>query len=183
MLVRRNALKSAGGVEAIANALIDDCALAAILKPRGPIWLGLTRNTRSLRGYDSLCGIWRMVTRSAYTQLRHSPVLLAGSVAGLAVVYLVPPLAVLCGLAGEDPWLAGLGAAGWLLMTFAYLPTVRLYGGGWGRALSLPFACLLYCLMTLDSARRHWLGRGGEWKGRAYGTDTLAGSDSEKHQG
>ena len=39
MLVRRDALKAAGGLEAIAGESIDDCALAARLKRQGPCGL------------------------------------------------------------------------------------------------------------------------------------------------
>jgi hopene-associated glycosyltransferase HpnB len=179
MLVRRSALGQAGGIEPIRNALIDDCALARRIKRRGRVWLGLSQRTRSLRGYDGLKGIWDMVARTAYTQLRHSPALLAASLAGLAAAYLVPPAAAVYGLLAARPVLAGLGAAGWLLMAAAYLPTLRLYGRPWPAALSLPAAGLLYCAMTADSARRHWRGRGGHWKGRAYATATLAASDWE----
>jgi hopene-associated glycosyltransferase HpnB len=183
MLVRGIALRRAGGIEAIRNALIDDCALARNIKKEGRIWLGLARLTRSLRGYDGLRGIWDMVARTAYTQLRHSPVLLMLSLAGLAVAYLVPPAAAIYGGLAARPALAALGAAGWLLMAAAYLPTLRLYGRPWAAALSLPFACLLYCAMTGDSARRHWQGRGGAWKGRAYAGAALAATDSEAQGG
>ena len=177
MLVRRRALEQAGGIESIRNALIDDCALARRIKGRGRVWLGLSRSTRSLRGYDGLAGIWDMVARSAYTQLRHSPALLAASLAGLAAAYLVPPAAAVYGVLAARPALAALGAAGWLLMAASYVPTLRLYGRPWPAALSLPVAGLLYCAMTADSARRHWRGRGGHWKGRAYAAATLAGAD------
>jgi hypothetical protein len=114
-----------------------------------------------------------MIARSAYTQLRYSPVLLAGTLAGLLWLYLLPPVAAVAGLAsvaaGGDAaagWAAGAGLAGWAGMTASFLPVLRLYRLGWFRAPVLPFVALLYAVMTADSARRHHAGRGGEWKGR-----------------
>ena len=182
LLLRRAALAAAGGLEAIAGALIDDCALARAIKhggsisgstgPRGAIWLGLTTTTRSVRPYAGLAGIWRMVARSAFTQLRHSALLLAVAVLGMVVVYLGPPTALIGGtIAGGWPG-ALLGAAAWLLMAAAYGPTLRLYGQSPVGALLLPAAAVLYMLMTVDSALHHWRGRGGVWKGRAQGAAT-----------
>lgn len=168
MLVRRSTLDAAGGIGAIKDRLIDDCALAALLKARGSIWLGLSRETVSLRRYDGLGELWRMVARTAYEQLGHSPLMLVGAVAGMVLLYLVPPVAAVWGLvAGNWPMLAA-GAAGWLAMAVAYFPTLRLYGRPPWAALELPMAGFLYTLMTVDSARRHGQGQGGGWKGRTY---------------
>jgi len=168
MLVRRDALQSAGGIEAIRSHLIDDCALARLLKARGAVWLGLTETTVSLRRYDRLGEIWMMVARTAYEQLDHSRLNLACTVLGMALLYVVPPLAVAGGLAAEN-WLQALaGAVAWGLMAALFRPTLRLYGRPALEGLLLPLAGLLYGLMTVDSARRHSAGRGGAWKGRAY---------------
>lgn len=170
MLIRRSRLAAIGGIDAIRDRLIDDCALAAAVKRSGGnIWLGLTRTVRSLRAYDSLGEIWRMVARTAFVQLNRSALLLMGTLIGMAVIYVVPPASVAAGLATGDLRLSAVGAAAWVLMTVAYLPTVRLYGLGAWRAWLLPAAAVLYTAMTIDSARRHWLGRGGGWKGRHYG--------------
>ncbi len=167
MLVRRHSLERAGGVEAIRGEVIDDCALARRIKGRGPIWLGLTESERSLRPYRGLADVWNMVARTAYTQLGHSPLLLAGTVAGLALVYLAPPALVLgWPLHGSAPSVL-LGLAAWLLMALTFVPTLRLYRRSLALAPALPFAALLYLGMTVDSARRHWLGKGARWKGRA----------------
>jgi hypothetical protein len=180
MLVRREVLAAAGGLERIAGARIDDVALARLLK-RGPArarcWLGFTTRVHSRRPYAGLGGLWDMIARSAYTQLRYSPVLLAGTVAGLCWLYLLPPVATLGGLAaaaaGSHPagpavwWCAGAGLAGWGTMAVTYGPVLRLYGLSQLRAPCLPLVALLYAAMTVDSARRHRAGRGGEWKGRA----------------
>jgi hypothetical protein len=168
MLVRRAALHRAGGIAAVKDALIDDCALAALLKKYGPIWLGLAERTVSVRRYPRVADVWRMVARTAYTQLRHSPWLVIGTVLGMALLYLVPPLAIaLCPFA--DAWLAAaLGAAAFALMLFAYRPTWTLYRGDDPAILLLPLAALLYTAMTVDSMRRHLLGKGGAWKGRTY---------------
>lgn len=169
MLVRRSALADAGGLEPIRDALIDDVALGRLVKHRpggGRIWLGLSSEIVSVRPYPALADLWQMVSRSAYTQLRRSPLLLAGTVLGLLLVYVVPPVGVVvAALAGDLPLLA-VSAAAWLLMTVTFVPMLRLYGLGWWRAPALPLVALLYLAMTLDSARRHRHGRGGAWKGR-----------------
>jgi len=168
MLVRREALERAGGIAPIKGALIDDCALAAAIKRGGPIWLGLAEASASVRGHPRIADVWRMVARTAYTQLRHSPLRLARTVVGMALHYLVPPLAlVLCPLLGA--WIAAaLGAAAFALMLWAYRPTWELYRGDDPKIVLLPLAALLYTLMTVDSAVRHGRGKGGGWKGRTY---------------
>jgi cellulose synthase/poly-beta-1,6-N-acetylglucosamine synthase-like glycosyltransferase len=135
---------------------------------RGRIWLGLTCSTRSLRPYPSLKSIWDMVARTAFTQLNYSPLLLLGTLLGMTLIYLVPPMgAIFGGLTGT--WsIAIAGLSAWLLMAIAYLPTLRFYGRSPLLAVGLPTVALLYTFMTLDSALRHWQGRGGAWKGRVY---------------
>jgi hopene-associated glycosyltransferase HpnB len=168
-LVRRDALERAGGVAAIRGAVIDDVSLARAVKSSGGrIWLGLATQVDSVRPYPRLAELWRMVSRSAYAQLRHSPLLLAGTVLGLTLVYLVPPAATAAGLAAGRPALALTGAAAWLLMTGTYLPMLRYYRQPALAAPLLPFTALLYLLMTVDSAVQHWRGRGAAWKGRTY---------------
>lgn len=167
-LIRFAALQRLQGLQAIRQALIDDCALGAAVKAHGPIWLGLSSTTHSRRPYPDLRSIWHMVARSAYTQLNYSPWLLMGTVLGMLLVYLTAPLGVLLGLIWGYVPLIVIGLVGWLLMALAYWPTLRLYGGNPALAIALPFIALLYTLMTLDSARRHWSGRGGAWKGRVY---------------
>ena len=166
VLGRCDAPNRAGGIDAVKGALIDDCALARVIKPGGAIWLGLTATSRGHRPYAGLGDIWAMVARSAYTQLRHSPWLLAGTVAGMVVIYLAPPAAVVWGAVAGEGGPALLGAAAWLLMAAAYGPTLVFYGRPRMAAVLLPVAALLYTLMTMDSAVLHWRGRGGEWKGR-----------------
>ncbi len=180
MLVRAAALRAAGGVEAIKGALIDDCALARRIKDLtlggdpagagGGIWLGLTAGARGIRPYKGLEGIWSMVARTAYTQLRYRPAFLVGTLAGMALIYLVPTLGVLLYPSHGDAAAALLGAAAWMLMAVTAWPVFRLYGQAPWRALTLPAAAILYGAMTFDSARRHWLGRGGAWKGRVSET-------------
>lgn len=162
MLVDRTALERAGGIAAIRGALIDDCALGKLLKTQGPIWLGLSDRVLSLRPYEAFEDIRRMVARSAYAQLRYSPVLLAGTVIAMLVIYVAPPaLAVFAGYPANI-----LGAATYLLMFIAYQPTLRFYNRSaiWGFA--LPLIAMAYVGFTLDSAYQHVRGRGGLWKGR-----------------
>jgi hopene-associated glycosyltransferase HpnB len=170
VLVRRSALVAAGGLERIRGALIDDVALARLIKRGGRIWLGLSTSVRSMRPYPRLADLWDMVARSAYTQLRYSPLLLTGTVVGLLVLYAVPPVVGIVGLA-TGQWLAAiLGLAGWAIMAGSYLPMLRRYQLSWVWAPLLPLVALLYAGMTVDSAWRHWRGRGGAWKGRTAPT-------------
>ena len=168
MLVHTKTLQSAGGIAAIRNRVIDDCALARLIKPLRPVWLGLAEETHSLRAYEDLASIWRMVARTAYVQLNHNPVWLAGTIVGMLILYLIAPASVMIGLFTGHMMLAGIGAASWLIMAWTYLPTLDLYRLNPLWALSLPLAGALYTLMTVDSARLHYLGRGGAWKGRTY---------------
>ncbi|MFD9124127.1 glycosyltransferase [Kitasatospora sp. NPDC059571] len=168
-LVRREALERAGGVAAIRGAVIDDVSLArAVKRTGGRTWLGLADRVASVRPYPRLADLWRMVSRSAYAQLRHSPLLLLGTVLGLGLVYLVPPVAVAAGLAAGAPAVWGTGAAAWALMAGTFAPMLRYYRQPVAAAPLLPFTAGLYLLMTVDSAVRHWRGRGAVWKGRTY---------------
>lgn len=169
VLLRRSALARIGGLEAMRNALIDDCTLArAVKRSGGRIWVGLADDSRSLRRYDRLQPIWNMVARSAYTQLKHSPLLLLGTVLGMLLLYLAPPAILLSAPWHGDFAAAAAAALAWLLMSIAFWPTVRYYRQPAWIALTLPAAALLYTAMTVDSALRHWRGRGGQWKGRRY---------------
>lgn len=169
VLVRRRALERAGGVAAIRAALIDDCWLAtAVKRSGGRIWLGLAETMDSLRPNGGLSGIWGMVARTAYTQLHYSPLLLAGTVLGMALVYFAAPVAVLAWALGGDPVGGIAGLAAWALMSVSFVPTLRLYHRPIWFGPLLPVAATLYSLMTLSSAWRHWRGRGGAWKGRTY---------------
>ena len=169
ILIHREALNRIGGLQIIRQALIDDCSLAkAVKSSQGKIWLGLSTFTISLRPYDSLKTIWDMVARSAYTQLNYSPLLLVGSLLGMTLVYLLPPIGIILG-AVLGNWMITLSAfIGYLLMTFAYLPMIRFYKCSPIFAFSLPIIAFLYTLMTVDSALQHWQGRGGTWKGRVF---------------
>ena len=170
MLVRRDALAASGGLEAIRDALIDDCALARRLKRRGPIWLGLSERVRSVRPYPRVRDLRRMVARTAFAQLRFSPWCLGGTALAMAATYLAPPVLTLCGSGAARI----LGAAAWAAMTFALQPVLRYYRVSplWG--LALPAIAAVYLVFTLDSAYQHWRGRGGMWKGRAQAQARLA---------
>jgi hopene-associated glycosyltransferase HpnB len=181
MLIRRETLDKAGGVAQIRAALIDDVAMGRLIKgQRGRTWLGLTRQVVSVRPYPGLASLWQMVARSAYTQLRYSPALLAGTLLGLLFLYALPPAGAITGLAvllaghgtGGGPALPAFGAglAGWALMSLSFLPILRLYRLSPLRAPGLPLIALLYAAMTADSARRHYAGLGAQWRGRT--TDT-----------
>ncbi|MFC7217686.1 glycosyltransferase [Streptomyces polyrhachis] len=169
VLLRTGAAVRSRIPESIRHAVIDDVSLArAVKRDGGRIWLGLATGVDSVRPYPRLAELWRMVARSAYAQLLHSPLLLAGTVLGLLLVYVAPPLAVLAGLLGGPLPALAAGGAAWALMTLSFLPMLRYYGLAPWDALLLPFTAVLYLLMTLDSARQHYRGRGAAWKGRTY---------------
>lgn len=163
VLLRREALARAGGLAAIRGAMIDDCALAAILKLQGPTWLGLTDRVVSLRASPDLAPIRRMVARTAYAQLRHSPLLLVAMLGALSLVFLAPPWLALF---GQGPARV-LGIAAWGAMALAFAPTLRFYRLSRWRGMALPVIAAAYMLFTLDSAWAHYRGRGGMWKGEA----------------
>ena len=170
VLIRRSTLERIGGLAALRGALIDDCTLAKLVKRAGgKLWLGLTDTSRSLRVYEDLQPIWMMVTRSAFTQLRYSAWLLAGTVLGMTLIYLLPPLLVLGYPLHGQSSIAATALLTLLLMAFAYRPTIAYFALPSGWALTLPAAAFLYMAMTLDSARRYWFGSGSHWKGRDYG--------------
>ena len=162
MLVDRNALEAAGGLGSIRDALIDDCALGRLMKGRGPIWLGLTRDVRSVRAYPRVADIRRMVVRSAYAELRYRPWRLVVALCGLALVFAAPPFAALVGSGVAR--VAGIAA--WLLMAASFVPMLRFYRAHLWTGLLLPVIAMLYAGFTLESAIRHWQGQGGVWKGR-----------------
>ena len=164
ILLRRSALERIGGVTAVRSEVIEDCALArAVKQSGGKIRLGLTRSSVSLRGYDSFAGIRDLIARVAFTQLRYSFLLLLGALTGLFVTYLLPWL-LFFAFPGEA-WLAVDTTIAMMAATFAV--TVKFYGLAWPWALTLPIAALFYAYATCVSAVRYWLGRGGQWKGRA----------------
>lgn len=169
MLVRRSALARIGGVRAIAGELIDDCALAQRIKSTGGrIRLSLATETSSIRAYGSLGEIWRMVTRTAFHQLNYSALALVATLAAMVFLYLLPPVLTIAGLVLWEIPAAVAAFAAWFAMGWAFAPTLYRYGLNPWYGFTLPVAGLLYTLMTLDSARRHWQGRGGEWKGRTH---------------
>ena len=164
MLVHADALANVGGIASIRNALIDDCSLAEKLKKIGPIWLGLTDRSRSIRPYDTLSDVKRMISRSAYAQLHYSPLLLAATIAMMALTFIAPPLLAI--FATGLPRFLGLIV--WLTMTISYVPTLRFYRLSPLWALALPGIAALYLYYTINSAYEHIRGRGGQWKGRIH---------------
>ena len=174
MLARREALEKAGGIEAIRHNIIDDCALGRAMKAQGPIWLGLTDRALSLRPYDHLSDIQHMVTRTAYAQLGYSPLVLAGTLLGLAMVYLAPVMTALFawGISQMAGW------AAWIIMAVMYQPILRFYRLSplWG--LALPLIGLFYAGFTIQSAILYWSGKGGMWKGRAQALADNAGKQA-----
>ena len=180
VLLRRDSLRKAGELEAVSAELIDDCAIAgAIKRSGGRLWLGLSDGSKSLRTAESLGPLWTMVCRTAYTQLKYSPQLLGLTVAGIALIFLAPPVLLL-----SFPWhghgfaaLAGLTS--WLFMIVSCGPTLKDYGLSHWNSFILPLTAAVYSAMTVDSAVAHMRRRGGQWKGRRYGPSVERGNLSE----
>jgi hopene-associated glycosyltransferase HpnB len=163
VLLRRAALERIGGLAAIRGEVIDDCALARAVKyADGKIWMGVTRKSVSLRAYETFGEIRDMIARTAFTQLRYSPLLLAGTLAGLFLTYLAPVGLLFV----QDATTRILGGVAWLLMVVSFLPVVKFYRLSGLRAVALPVVAMFYGWATWVSAWRYWLGRGGQWKGR-----------------
>ena len=163
MLVGRRALARAGGIAKMGSALIDDCALARLLKAEGPIWLGLSSDVLSLRTYPRFADIRRMVARSAYAELDYSLSLLVATILGMVATYIAAPI-----LAIFAPFPANIAAIlASALMMLTFLPILRFYRISELWAVALPLIAAAYLAFTLDSAYQHWRGRGGTWKGRS----------------
>jgi len=144
------------------SALIDDCALAALMKRRGAIWLGLTENVQSLRAHPDFADFGQMIVRSAFAQLRYSTIFLVGTVIAMAATYLAPPLFALFAHGAAQ----AAGVIAWGMMVFAFAPMLRFYGQPPIFGLALPAVAAAYTVFAIESAVRHWRGRGGHWKGR-----------------
>jgi hopene-associated glycosyltransferase HpnB len=175
MLARRSALDAAGGLDAIRHNIIDDCALARLMKSQGPIWLGLTDRAVSLRPYEHLTDIRKMVARSAYAQLGYSPLRLLGTLVGLFVVYIAPVLGAFFAM-----YYVQLAAyLAWAIMIVIFQPILRFYRLSpilrIVLGIALPVIGAFYAWFTLDSAIQHWSGKGGMWKGRAQAQKTTDG--------
>jgi hopene-associated glycosyltransferase HpnB len=165
VLVRREALARIGGLECIKGALIDDVSLATALKKYGPIFLGHSGLATSIRPYPHMIDIWNMIARTAFTQLRYSGLVLAGTIIGLALVWLVAPYEILFG----HGWRFAAGLIAYGLAVVSYLPTLARYRQPKVLALTLPLIALFYMAATLGSAWNYWRGTGAKWKSRDYG--------------
>ncbi len=169
ILISNQALLDIGGIAAIKDALIDDCALATAVKSQGKnIWLGLSKTTTSLRQYDNLKVIWDTIARTAFDQLNYSFWLLVATIMGMSIIYLAAPICLVIGIITTNWLLTGMALFTWLLMACAYIPTLRLYNLSVLWAFSLSAIAFLYTLMTIDSAIKYYQGKGGSWKGRTY---------------
>jgi hopene-associated glycosyltransferase HpnB len=172
ILVRTAELRAIGGFAAIRGALIDDCTLAAKIKAHGRrTWIGMSHSVRSLRAYPTLGDFWRMVSRTAFTQLRYSLGWLLVATLLLVVTLVAPPAAGAAGAAGAvEGRTAALGLLAWLATAAVYWPTVRFYRLPAWWALTLPAAAALFLAMTWWSALRYWRGTRATWKNRSYGS-------------
>jgi len=164
VLIRRAALDKIGGLDAIKYALIDDVTLAKAVKSIGPIYLGHSALATSIRRYPASSDIWRMISRTAFTQLRYSGALLLLTIIGLTLIFLVPVWEVLFG----HGWRFALGLAASVLALVSFMPTLARYGQNRLRSFALPLIASFYMAATIGSALTHWFGRGVTWKSRDY---------------
>jgi len=164
MLVQARVLVEQGGIAAIRGALIDDVALGKLMKEKTRIFLGHSQLARSIRPYETMEDIWRMVSRSAYVQLRYSPFLLVGTVLGMALVWLVAPLAMLFG-GGLAQF---IGICTYAASCASFLPTLRRFNLSAAWAPALPLIAIFYVAATISSAIDHYNGAGVQWKRRSY---------------
>ena len=157
-------LEKAGGFESIRGEIIDDCGLAGrVKKAGGRLWLGVSRETRSIRGYATFSKLRDMISRSAFNQLRHSWLMLIVSIVGMVLTF-VAPLALVWAKDRTASWIA---ATACIAMFASYVPVLRLHRVNPLSALTLPFAAMFYTYATVHSAVNYRRGKGGEWKGRA----------------
>ena len=164
ILLRHEALERIGGFAAICSQVIDDCALAAVVKrDGGQLWMGLTRKSVSLRSYRTFAELRDLIARTAFTQLNYSAGILLATIAALFLTYLAP----MALLFAHQPATRLLALAAWLLMSLTFLPTVRFYRLSPLWSLSLPFVAVFYSYATCVSALRYYLRRGAQWKGRS----------------
>ena len=165
ILLRRQALLNIGTYRALRGAIIDDCTLATAIKRQGGrIWLGLSRAVISYRSSDSPGEIGKLISRTAFTQLQHSTLLLLLTSMAMLVLFWAPVLALLFAATGGKLF-AVLAIA---CMLVCYLPLLRFYRLSSIYALLLPLIAVFYLQHTWLSAIHHWRGRGAEWKQRHY---------------
>jgi hopene-associated glycosyltransferase HpnB len=168
ILVRRQALARIGGIEAIKEALIDDVALAKAVKRGGPIYLAHSELAASIRRYSNIADLWRMISRTAFTQLRYSAALLILTIAALGIIWLVPPWAAAFGMG----WRRACGLAACVLAAASYIPSLIRYRRNKLWVLALPLIAVFYMAATVASALNYWQGKGASWKNRAYQRET-----------
>lgn len=165
VLLRSEALRAIGGFESLREAIIDDCTLAKRVKRQGGrTWLGLSREVRAIRPYETLSNIWNMVARTAFTQLRYSNVLLAICTLMLGLSFIAPVV----GLVSGDPAAMGAALVALAAMSWSYRPTIRFYDLNPWWVTSLSVAACLFLAMTWTSAWRYWTGERSRWKSRSY---------------
>jgi len=168
VLVRRELLERLGGFESIRGEVIDDVSLARRAKEAGGrLWLGLDAGMTSIRGYDTLAEVTRMVARTAFDQLGYRYSLVLGTFAFLGFFFVAPPVLALAAALRGDPLSASAAFTAWLLQSWLFLPAVVHHRVSAIHALALPVASALYAYMTGCSAWLHLRKRGVEWRGRS----------------
>ncbi len=165
VLLRTETLRAIGGFESLREAIIDDCTLAKRVKRQGGrTWLGLSREVRAIRPYETLANIWNMVARTAFTQLRYSNALLAVCTLMLGLSFVAP----LVGLCSGTPATVAAALVALAAMSWSYRPTIQFYGLHPLWIGTLSFAACLFLAMTWTSAWRYWSGERSRWKSRSY---------------
>tara|TARA_B100001250_G_C19742528_1_gene763716 strand:+ start:243 stop:1361 length:1119 start_codon:yes stop_codon:yes gene_type:complete len=165
ILIETKILKEIGGFKSIKNTLIDDCSLAKKVKQIGyKTWIGLTLSAISIRRYDRLSLVWKMISRTAYTQLNYSILLLFLCTIIMILAFVTPYIAIL----QMEPTTIGIGILTLCIQAICYFPILRYYSINPIYVLSLPLVAMFYLLFTLSSAYSYYFSKGPTWKERYY---------------
>jgi cellulose synthase/poly-beta-1,6-N-acetylglucosamine synthase-like glycosyltransferase len=159
LLFERGAYEFIGGHYAVANSVIEDVALASIVK-RHHMRSRVLRAERlgSVRMYDGFGAIWRGFQKNSFRFLLVNPWSALQVVT--ASILLTSYLPVLAWLLADEQWLAALA--------FAFVPGVSLlpWYGSIGPALLAPLAIYVFQLIVLNGMITTLFGRKAVWKGR-----------------
>ncbi len=179
IMIRRSIYEAVGGYEAIKDRIVEDKALAQLVKSNGyRLILADGKQVASTRMYTSFPGMWEGWTKNIYLGLRDEPALLLLGAFGaslLVIAALFLPIWPMLGLF----WVAHGG--GWhaisiiaeALIAWAYLLILRANIAHRMRisrfyALTTPLGAAVFAGMMITSAWKVLSGQGVTWRGRKY---------------
>ena len=159
LLFERGAYEFIGGHGAVSTSVIEDVALARIVK-RHKMRSGVVRAERlgSVRMYDSFGAIWRGFQKNSFRFLLVNPwSALQVVTASILLTSYLPVLA----------WLL-LDGQTWAAMAFAIVPTIVLlpWYGSLVPAILAPLAIYVFQLIALNAMLSTLFGRKAIWKDR-----------------